>query len=55
MTTVRVQGPGWVAVILVAPLYGDSAAVARRLRAEGCAAQKRGAEVVVNANAELRR
>lgn len=54
MTTVRIQGPGWEVVTEVASVYGDAAGVARRLRAEGLAAQKRGAEVLVNANAERR-
>lgn len=52
-TTVRVQGPTWEAVVEVAAIYGDAAGVAARLRAQGLAARKRGAEVLVNANAEI--
>lgn len=50
--TVRVQGPDWEVVILVDGIYGNAAGVAARLRAEGCAAQQRRGEVLVNANAE---
>lgn len=54
--TVRVQGPTWEAVIEVPGIYGDSAGVAARLRAQGIAVQRRKSktpgqyDVIVNAN-----
>jgi hypothetical protein len=54
-TTVRVQGPTWEIVIEIDPIHGDAGGIAAKLRQEGLAARKRGDEVLVNANAELRR
>lgn len=52
MTVVRVRSAagGWEAVFEVEPRWGDAASIARRLRAEGAAARRRGPEVIVDAD-----
>lgn len=40
-------------VIEIPPSMGDSASVARRLRSDGLAAVRRGAEVIVNGQADV--
>lgn len=52
---VRIQYPGAEVVVEVPAIHGDSAGVAARLRREGLAAVKRGAEVIVNGSAEFRK
>lgn len=47
---VRVVGPTWEAVLEVPSIYGDAAGVAARMRGQGLAAQRKGDEVMVNAN-----
>lgn len=51
--TVRVLGPTWEVVILVDGFYGDAGGVANRLRTNGLAARRKGAEVLVNASGPL--
>lgn len=48
-TTVRVIGPGWVAVIEVDWIFGEAANIAARLRHEGLEAKRKGDEVHVTA------
>ncbi len=52
---VRIQGIDWEVVIEIDGTFGGPADVAAKLRASGCAARRRGQEVLVNANADLRK
>ena len=51
----RIEYPGCTVVVEIPAIYGDASAVAARMRREGLAAVKKGAEVVVNGSAEFRK